>query len=336
MELNATDEGRHLPGTDQFWGESWYHDFAAADGSYGGYLRLGLYPNQKVAWSWIYLVRAGRPLVVVRDHTVPCPEFVSKSDDSQVLVRSLVKSQVNSRADSAHAGSSTWEPVQPLQSYRILASGNGIELANPADAFLSVNDEPETGPPVAVELDLTWTGVTPPYAYTMTTRFEQSAWVDGTIRIGDDSLTVHCPGQRDHSWGTRDWWLFGWVWCSGRLDDGTWWHSVRSIVPKLDIFQTGYIVTPDMTLTPVSEVGIEYALDADQLPRHGTLTVGDLVLDWEAQLSAPVLLVSPEGKQSRLPRALCRFTTADGRTGTGWIEFNFPDGVARSGQLEGN
>jgi hypothetical protein len=41
-----------------------------------------------------------------------------------------------------------------------------------------------------------------------------------------------------------------------------------------------------------------------------------------------VLLVSPEGKQSRFPRATCRFETPDGRSGRGWIELNFPEGVA--------
>ena len=71
MQLSATDEDRHLPGTDIFWGESWYHDFAAADGSYGGYLRLGLYPNQKVAWSWVYLVRKARPLFSLLFSQIP-------------------------------------------------------------------------------------------------------------------------------------------------------------------------------------------------------------------------------------------------------------------------
>ncbi len=320
MQLSATDEDRHLPGTDIFWGESWYHDFAAADGSYGGYLRLGLYPNQKVAWSWVYLVRKARPLVVVRDHAALCP-----SSDELLSTSSL--------PGAAHAGSSAWGPEKPLHSYRITATGNGVELANPADAFLSVNDEPESGPSADVELDLTWTGVTPPYAYTVTTRFEQSAWVSGTIRINDESFEVHCPGQRDHSWGARDWWSFGWVWCSGRLNDGTWWHCARSIIPKVDIFQAGYVISPDMTLTPVESVGVEYSLDADQLPRSGTLKVGDLALNWEVQLAAPILLVSPEGKQSRFPRSMCRFNTADGREGSGWIEFNFPEGVARSGEI---
>ena len=113
--------------------------------------------------------------------------------------------------------------------------------------------------------------------------------------------TVRCPGQRDHSWGVRDWWLFGWVWCSGRLDDGTWWHTARSIVPNVDIFQTGYVIAPGMQLTPVEKVDVDYELDTEQLPVAGTLVVGDLGLRWTAELHAPVLLVSPEGKRSRFP-----------------------------------
>ena len=309
MELTAADEGRHLPGTDALWGESWYHDFAASDGSYGGYLRLGLYPNQQVAWYWVHLVREGKPLVLVRDHTVACPTAMEGPVE----------------ATSARVQGS-WGPIEPLRKYRIATEGTGVELANPADAFHG-----EHGPEVPVRLDLTWEGVTEPFPYTATTRFEQSAWVSGEVVIGDERIDVHCPGQRDHSWGVRDWWLFGWVWCSGRLDDDTWWHCARSIVPKIDIFQTGYVVTPDMALHPVEKIGVDYELDAEELPIKGSLKVGDLDLTWTAEMHAPVLLVSPEGKESCFPRAVCAFETPDGRKGRGWIEFNFPAGVPHLG-----
>jgi hypothetical protein len=305
MKLSAADEGRHLPGTDALWGESWYHDFAASDGSYGGYLRLGLYPNQDLAWYWVYLVRRGEPLVLVRDHAVPAPAAM----DGPIEI-----------ASDRVRGS--WGPIDPLRKYRITTEGTGIVLANPTDAF-----HDERGPEVAVSLDLTWEGIAAPFVYTATTRFEQSARVTGELTIGDERIEVHCPGQRDHSWGVRDWWQFGWVWCSGRLDDGTWWHTARSIVPKVDIFETGYVITPDITLHPVEKIGVDYEIDAEELPVRGHLQIGDLELAWTAELHAPVLLVSPEGKESRFPRALCRFETPDGRTGRGWIEFNFPEGV---------
>lgn len=305
MRLTSDDEGRHLPGTDALWGESWYHDFAAADGSYGGYLRLGLYPNQQIAWYWVYLVRRGEPLVLIRDHQVPGP--------------SAMENPVEVASDRVRG---SWGPIHPLRTYRITTEGTGIVLVDPADAF-----HHERGPEVSVKLDLTWEGVAAPFVYAATTRFEQSARVSGEMTIGGERIEVHCPGQRDHSWGVRDWWTFGWVWCSGRLDDGTWWHTARSIMPKVDIFQTGYVITPDMTLRPTEDVAVDYDLDDEELPQRGTLRIGELGLSWEAEMAAPVLLVSPEGKRSRFPRAVCMFNTPDGRTGRGWIEFNFPEGV---------
>ncbi len=67
------DEGRHEPGAEPLWNESWYFDFASVDGALGGYVRLGLYPNLGVAWYWAYLVGDDRPPLAVRHHEVPPP-----------------------------------------------------------------------------------------------------------------------------------------------------------------------------------------------------------------------------------------------------------------------
>ncbi|MEX0666493.1 MAG: hypothetical protein WD598_17195 [Acidimicrobiia bacterium] len=306
MELHAQDEGRHAAGPEDLWGESWYHDFAAEDGSYGGYLRLGLYPNLGVAWYWVHLVRRGQPLVLIRDHEVPCPD--------------PTRAALEIASDRVRG---TWKPVQPLRAYRITTEGTGVALATPADAFHG-----EQGPEVPISLDLKWEGAAPCFAYSATTRFEQSAWVTGTVTIGDKHIDVHCPGQRDHSWGVRDWWLFPWIWCSGRLDDGTWWHCVRSVNPGSDAFQTGYIVDAGTSeWREVTTIEVDYALDADMLPTSVELTVADLGLRITPELHAPVLLESKEGKRSRFPRAMSAVTTPDGRSGHCWLEFNFPEDV---------
>jgi hypothetical protein len=304
FEVMPADEDRHTPGSEPLWGESWYHDFAAADGSYGGYLRLGLYPNLGIAWNWLYLVRKGEPLVVVRDHEMPCPAAGGPLEVASPTARGA------------------WGPVDPLRSYRITSEGTGVALSDPSAAFHG-----EQGPEVHASVDLTWEGVASCFGYDATTRFEQSAWVSGEIVIGEDHIDVRCPGQRDHSWGVRDWWLFPWVWCSGRLDDGTWWHCARSALAGDQLFQTGYLVGPDGELREATTIGLDYALDAEQLPTSTRLTIGELELSIVPELHAPVLLVSSEGKESRFPRAMCSATTPDGRSGHGWLEFNFPDGI---------
>src|SRR4051794_41886464 len=69
----AADEDRHTPGPEELWGESWYLDWAAADCSYGGYVRLGLYPNLGKAWWGVALGGAGRPLGLTLQPDMPCP-----------------------------------------------------------------------------------------------------------------------------------------------------------------------------------------------------------------------------------------------------------------------
>ena len=71
--LGNADELAHPPGEERLWGESWYFDFTDVAGSIGGYVRLGIYPNQSVAWYWACLVREGEPLVTVIEHEADIP-----------------------------------------------------------------------------------------------------------------------------------------------------------------------------------------------------------------------------------------------------------------------
>ena len=54
------DEGVHQPGPEDLWGESWYLDAVDPDAGVAAYVRLGLYPNQGIAWYWACLVKAAR------------------------------------------------------------------------------------------------------------------------------------------------------------------------------------------------------------------------------------------------------------------------------------
>jgi hypothetical protein len=45
-------------------------------------------------------------------------------------------------------------------------------------------------------------------------------------------------------------------------------------------------------------------------------------LDVESLAYGPLRLEAPDGRLSFFPRAMCRVTADDGRTGFGWIEWN--------------
>ncbi len=303
FDLTAADEGRHPAGSEELWGESWYLDWAAADASAGGYVRLGLYPNLGISWWWIALVGAGRPLVLVVDHELPCPEG---------------DAALSPVAGSTRVGLSVPEP---LRRFRVVSDAVGVELGDPAQAFHGLD-----GPTVPVQLDLEWESRAEAFPYAMTTRYEISSWVTGTVTIGDETVAVDCAGQRDHSWGVRDWWQFPWNWTSGHLDDGSYFHAARSIIPGLDLFATGYTVGTDGVLTPTEIVENSVDIDGEKLPTAARQTIGPVTFTTEPAGHAPILLVAPDGREARFPRAMCRYTTGDGRRGTGWTEYNWPEG----------
>jgi hypothetical protein len=152
-------------------------------------------------------------------------------------------------------------------------------------------------------LDLEWETDGEPYHYVWTTRYEVPCKVHGEILLGDERFELDGHGQRDHSWAPRDWWQFGWVWTSGRLSDGTRFHAsdIRSPEARVGF---GYLQPPGGGVVPAAWPD----------PRDGMEPIG-----W-----APVPLHGPNGEVGRFPRAMCRFTAADGRTGLGWTEWNQP------------
>ena len=156
----------------------------------------------------------------------------------------------------------------------------------------------------------------------------------GTVTIDGETLEVDGHGQRDHSWGVRDWWAFGWCWCSLRLDDGTRVHLADIRVPGMPMF-FGYVQTPGV-VAPLGALSVTEELVQHGFPKKARieLTAGFFpttrhrpVSAWTSRPPAfgPVLLRNDDGRTSRFPRALLACRADDGRTGTGWIEWNQPD-----------
>ncbi|MCY3634840.1 MAG: hypothetical protein OXH23_04445 [bacterium] len=59
--------------THRLWAESWYGDFAAPDGSLGGYAQLTLWPNLGRSWFWSALVGPDRQPVYLVETDAPLP-----------------------------------------------------------------------------------------------------------------------------------------------------------------------------------------------------------------------------------------------------------------------
>jgi hypothetical protein len=295
------DEGLHTPDADPLWNESYYLDFVADDGSVGGYARIGLYPNLGVTWWTTMVVGPGRPMVASVDYHLPA----------------LAGSEVILEADGH---SITCQADDPLRGMRLRASAPAESHADPSASYTG-----EPGRATALSMDLEWTTDGTPYQYDVTTRYEIPCRVVGELSVGDERIPVRGEGQRDHSWGVRDWWAFGWCWASVRLDDGTRVHWADIRMPGFPV-ALGYVQPPDGSVQRIETLSVA-EVDGDLgMPVSGTAGVepGHLELDIEPLAFAPLLLTAADGRISRFPRAMARFTARDGRAGTGWIEWNQP------------
>jgi hypothetical protein len=294
------DESTHTATAERLWSESWYGDFVDAAQGFGGWVRIGVIPNQHAAWFHALLCGPELPTVAVVDFDVPLPT------DPWVLR--------SGNFDVSHSATT------PLQTYQVSLRAGG-QSYNDASALL----RGESGHPVEVAMDLVWTTDGTPYRYRLTTRYEIPCRVSGTITIDGTHYAVDSvPGQRDHSWGVRDWWSMDWIWSALHLDDGSHLHGVDIRIPGTPAVSIGYVQDADGKVTELRSISVREAFGTNGLPVNTTLSLdpGGIAATVDVRGHAPLRLVAPDGRVSQFPRAWVTVTTADGRSGVGWLEWN--------------
>jgi len=292
------DEASHAATDEPLWNESWYFDFADPGQGVGGWIRLGLYPNQRTAWINALLCGPDMPTVAINDFEAAPP------DDPGAVSTDAVDLALTA--------------TEPFQTYPVTLRGQGHAYDDPSALLRG-----EPGRPVELAMDLVWTTAGTPYQYRITPRYEIPCTVSGTITVDGREVDVReVAGQRDHSWGVRDWWAMDWVWSALHLDDGTHIHGVDIRIPGAPPIGIGYLQPTGRPLIELQAVTARETFGDNGLPQATTIDFGDLTTTIDIRGHAPVLLTSPDGRVSHFPRAWATVTTDDGRTGVGWVEWN--------------
>ena len=244
------------------------------------------------------IVRPGEPAIMLAE-ALPLP---APADETRTVA-----------GDRARASQRCEEP---LELFSISADG-----AAAAHADHSAPLRGEAGEPIEVALELSWRTDGEPYQWRHSTRYEIPCRVEGSVRIGGQSFEIDGPGQRDHSWGARDWWASDWTWSALHLDDGTHTHAVS--VPAHPNFAVGYIQR-DGELTELTRAGSTERVRDDGLVENAAIEMspGDLEIELEPIGFGAVRLEADDGRVTHFPRAACRVRAADGREGLGWVEWN--------------
>ena len=294
------DEGTHAPGPEPLWNESWYFDGVSDDGSLGVYTRTGRVPNQDACLYTTCICGPGRPTIMLTEASAPLP---ARDDPAQAI-------HVDGLDAEQHCD-------EPLRRFRVTMRGTGQAYDDPAAILRG-----EAGRDVAIALDLTFETAGIPYQWRQSTRYEIPCRVTGSVTVDGEQIEFAGPGQRDHSWGARDWWASDWMWSALHLEDGTHTHAVG--VPQMPGFGVGYVQRGD-ELDEIGSVSLDQRVAGDGLVTADTITSGpepELELAVQPLAYGPILLEAPDGRVTHFVRAMCDVTAADGRTGRGWVEWN--------------
>ncbi len=188
-KITPQDEALHPVGPDEHWQESWYFNWADPRHDLFGLTRIGFRSHQNQIDGLILTIHKGKPKYVYPAVNIRYHGPWSDHSASQGLkARGLV-----------------FTVEHPLKRWRLTLEGR--------DA-----------------MDLTWTAFTPVFNYHESGgelppnvaghHFEQSGRIKGWTRFKGHQLQIDGTGQRDKSWGTRDWAkVEGWNWISAQFGE---------------------------------------------------------------------------------------------------------------------
>lgn len=157
-------------------------------------------------------------------------------------------------------------------------------------------------------------------------RFEQQGMVSGHVRFADKTFTLNGFGQRDHSWGTREWGINQhWKWVHAQAGDHLGVHFWQ-LDAMGDRALRGY-VHKDGHVAAITEVDVKAQYDQTMQQKSLQIDVRDsagrhTVISAEAYAVFP-FAVDPTITLFESPLTL----SIDGESGYGWCEVLWPNSL---------
>ncbi|MEM2087817.1 MAG: hypothetical protein QXF52_03990 [Thermoproteota archaeon] len=169
--LSPEDEENHKPSERKDWRESYYFNFVDLENMVSGFTTIGLYPNLSKREFVFAVFQGGEKHLYHQEHDALFSlETFECLDDGRL----------------------SFQLVEAFKSWRIVFSSPGLEA------------------------EILWTDRFPAFSFgrgsgtSWEGHFEQSGTVSGRIRIGGIEKNIHGYGQRDKSWGPRQWHIDHW------------------------------------------------------------------------------------------------------------------------------
>jgi hypothetical protein len=315
--VSASDEQPHAVEGDGQWSESYYFNLYDPKSGLGGFTRIGVRPNEGTMDVGLSFFLPDGGFVHVR-HVKP--QHTNTSDLEVEGVR--------------------YELVKPLERWRLTYDGPSHSLPSARDA-----GNREAWKKSRLErliVDLTFDAIHPPAGAggdrpappsgaaaaaaggVAKGHFEQAGRWSGTVWVSGDEYAIHAWGNRDKSWGVRNWQAPRmWRWFSLNFGDDCAMGAVRLLMSDADV-QRGWIYRDGRN---VSVRGLELRTETEPgscIQKTLELTLTDAesrrhVIAGELLNVAP-LPQSRNGRKTLVCEGLARFRY-EGREGYGIAEY---------------
>jgi hypothetical protein len=187
----------HKPGTDREWNESYYFNFYDREQDICGFMRIGLKPNADERSMFFFLMMPGGGLLGMRASKPLSDGTLSVSGLELVRMEAERRWALRYSGPMSKIGTNdlvkvhmdlTFDCLNSIYDYRDSVSSEGERIARKV----------------------------------VTEHLEQFGLIRGRLEVGDEDFEVEGLGERDHSWGVRDWTAPKmWIWLTAEFDHGT-------------------------------------------------------------------------------------------------------------------
>jgi hypothetical protein len=239
--VDANDEFMHDPGPHRDWQESFFFSWFDSGSDATGLARIGYRPSNHTADALLYTMRNGR---VEGGYARLNTRYTGTPDPSRLSVGAL-----------------EFHMSEPMSKWRLLLRDRD-------------------------EVDLTWTALHAPFDFRAEAphylppgiadvHMEQSGRVTGTVKMSGATYEIDGLGQRDKSWGVREWrTIEGWNWIP-ILCGPDFTMNCTQLINGGRAYPCGYIFH-DGANHAVTQLTLDYGWTGLHMPRTSRIAVTDV------------------------------------------------------------
>jgi hypothetical protein len=293
----------HGFGNELDWNESFYFSLYDKENDILSFMRIGLKPNRRIQELFCFFIMPDNSLVGKKEH------------EGYALFPSVC------------AGGLTFMILQPEKRWRLLYDGELMKFSGTSKT------------PVKVQFDLIFETLNPVFNYrecvsgekeaisktVASEHLEQFGKITGLLVLEGKEYCIHGLGERDHSWGVREWTAPKmWAWLNCQFNEKCALNVTKLVMGNMEI-DAGYFFDGTSN-RPVVKAKINTAFGKDGSPDSLSMHLTDkegkeYYLDTEVLKKAVLPFQSPDGKILALMHETLGKYRMGNMTGYGIVEY---------------